>query len=183
MKIDIPPLLYKKVVESSLNRWSNKKPGQFGKGLINNDIDPCKAERIGLLGEAALGEVIDRKVDYEYKEGGVPHDFRFNNLKLDIKTAGRNYGCGLIRAMSDKGKLIPLKSDAYIFAFLESENKTNSVACVNLVGWVSKEEVENCSVVPAKIGKHFNFEIPYDKLHPIEELRKFKREDPGKIKE
>ena len=178
MKIDIPPRLYKKVVEASLNRWSNKKPGQFGKGLINNDIDPCRAERIGLLGEAALAEVIDRKVDYEYKEGGVPHDFRFNNLKLDIKTAGRNYGCGLIRAMSDKGKLIPLKSDVYIFAYLEEENKLNCSACISLVGWTTKEEIEKCQVVPAKIGRHFNYQIPYADLRPIEDLKKYRGEAP-----
>ena len=175
MQILISPHLYIKIEECSANRWSNKKKGQFGRGLINNKEDPCKAERIGLLGEAALSEFINRKVDYEYKEGGSPFDFRLNNLKLDIKTAARNYGTGLIRAKSDKGFVIELQSDVYVFACVEEDDRENKKAIVILKGWLTKEEIEKCQIVPAKIGKHLNYECPHDKLNPIEDLKKHRK--------
>lgn len=174
MQIQITPRLYKKIEKASQNRWSSSKRGRFGRGLINRKDDPFRAERLGLLGEAALAKLIDRKVDYEYKEGGVPFDFRLNNLKLDIKTAHRNYGSGLIRAKTPTGVPLTLKSDIYVFGYVVSEDKLNKIAVIELVGYLEKEEIEKCNVVPAKIGKHYNYEIPYQILKPIEEIKKIR---------
>lgn len=175
MQIQITPRLYKKIEKASQNRWSNSKKGRFGRGLINSKEDPYRAERLGLLGEAALAQLIDRKVDYEYKEGGVPFDFRLNNLKLDIKTAHRNYGSGLIRAITSKGTRVELKSDVYVFGYVVCECKYNKIATIELVGYLEKEEIEKCNIVPAKIGKHKNYDIPYDQLKPIETLKKIRK--------
>lgn len=180
MKISIPFDLYQKCHECSQNRWSNKKKGQFGRGLINNVDDPCKAERIGLLGEAALAQFINRKADYEYKEGGNPFDFQLNNLTIDIKTAAKNYGCGLIRAKTQNHTVIELKSNVYVFAYLEMENRTEQTAIVVMKGWLDKENIEKCDIVPARIGMHFNYQIKYEKLREIEELRKIRKDNFGK---
>jgi hypothetical protein len=128
-----------------------------------------------LLGEAALAKFIDRKVDYEYKEGGVAFDFRLNNLKIDIKTAAKSYNCGLIRAQTPTKVPVSLKSDVYVFAYIGEEDRENKKATVILKGWVTKEEIEACQIVPAKIGKHYNYQIPYEKLRPIEELRRARK--------
>ena len=175
MKIIISSELYQKCDTCSQNRWSNKKKGFFGRGLINSQDDPCKVERIGLLGEAALSQFIDRKVDFEYKEGGTPSDFKFNNYSLDIKTAARNYGCGLIRAKTESNYVISLKSDIYVFAFLESETRQKNEAVVVLAGWLTKEDIEKCKIVPARIGKHYNYEARYEILKDIAELRKIRK--------
>lgn len=174
MKIKITPRLYKKIEKYSQNRWSNKKTGHFGRGLINSKDDPCRAERIGLLGEAALAQIIDRKVDYEYKEGGVPFDFRLNNLKIDIKTAGKNYGVGLIRAKTAEGKVLTLKSDVYAFGYIIKDDRDNKIAEIEILGYLRKEEIEKCNIVKARVGNHLNYEISYDKLSPIETISKLK---------
>lgn len=173
MKIQINPKLYEKCHLCSQNRWSNKKKGFFGRGMINSNIDPYKVERIGLLGEAALAKYINKEVDYEYKEGGTPFDFNFNGLNIDIKTAARNYGSGLIRAVSDKGRKIELKSDIYVFGYLEWENKKEKKAEVVLTGWMERCKIEELEIVPARVGQHFNYDIPYEKLNPIETIKTF----------
>lgn len=177
MKIQIPPKLYEKCNLCSQNRWSNKKTGHFGRGLINSKDDPCKVERIGLLGEAALAQYINQKVDYEYKEGGTPFDFNLNGLNIDIKTAARNYGCGLIRAVSDRGSVVELKSDIYVFAYLEVENRDEKMATVVLTGWEEKCKIEKMKTVPARIGNHLNYELSYQNLNPIETLKNFRKKE------
>lgn len=177
MKIQIPPSLYQKCEECSQNRWSNKKKGQFGRGLINNKEDPCRAERVGLLGEAALAQFIDRKVDYDYKEGGNPIDFQLNCCKIELKTAAKNYGCGLIRAKTANNTVIELKSDVYVFGYIETENRESREASVVLKGWLTKNEIlRKCKIVPARIGNHYNYQIEYETLRPIEELPKIRKD-------
>lgn len=171
MKIQISQQLYEKCDKHSQNRWSNKKKGFFGRGMINSNDDPCKVERIGLLGEAALALYINQKVDYEYREGGAPFDFNIGGLNLDLKTAARNYGCGLIRAVSDRGTVIELKSDVYVFAYLERENKDEKSASIVLTGWLERCKIQTQSVVPARVGKHYNYECKYTNLNPIETLK------------
>lgn len=177
MKIEIPPALYQICESCSQNRWSNKKKGVYGRGLINNVDDPCRAERVGLLGEAALAQYINRKVDYKYKEGGNPFDFSLNNCKIDIKTAAKSYGCGLIRAKNQYGKSIELTSDIYAFGYIEKDNRKDKEATVILKGWLQKAEIEKCPIVPARIGSHYNYQIEYGQLKPIEELRKIGSKD------
>ena len=181
MRIEIPSEIYKKCEECSANRWSNKKKGVYGRGLINNINDPYRAERIGLLGEAALAQYINRKVNYKYVEGGNPFDFQLNNLKIDIKTAAKSYGCGLIRAQNQYKKQIKLTSDIYIFSYIEEENREDKKAAVILKGWMERENVEKCQVVPARIGKHYNYQIDYEKLKPIEELPRIKTEKQPRV--
>lgn len=181
MKIEILPSLYQKCESCSQNRWSNKKKGIYGHGLINNTDDPCRAERVGLLGEAALAQYINRKVDYDYKEGGNPFDFSLNKWKIDIKTAAKNYGCGLIRAKNQSGNIIELTSDIYVFAYIEEDNRKERKATVILKGWLEKAGVEKCPIVPARIGRHYNYQIDHVQLKSIDTLKSVRREtDVGK---
>ncbi len=181
MKIEISPLLYQKCESCSQNRWSNKKKGTYGRGLINNVDDPCRAERVGLLGEAALAQFINRKVDYDYKEGGNPFDFSLNKWKIDIKTAAKNYGCGLIRAQNQNKKPIELVADIFVFACLEKDDRQNKEATVILKGWLAKADVEKCPIVPARIGRHYNYQVNHEQLKSINILKSTRKEnDVGK---
>lgn len=180
MKIEIPPTLYEKCDLCSQNRWSNKKKGIYGRGLINNIDDPCRAERIGLLGEAALAQYINRKVDYDYKEGGNPFDFSLNKWKIDIKTAAQNYGCGLIRAKNQYGDVIELTSDIYVFAYIEKDNRREKEATVILKGWLGRDDVKKCPIMPARIGQHYNYQINYAQLKSIDTLKSVRKEDDVK---
>lgn len=178
MKIQISSKLYEKCRKHSQNRWSNKKKGFFGRGIINSNDDPCKVERIGLLGEAALALYIDQKVDYKYRDDGTPFDFNIGGFNIDLKTASRNYGCGLIRAISDRGANIELKSDVYVFAYLEGENKEEKSASIVLTGWLERCKIQTQSVVPARVGRHFNYECKYTDLNPIETLKNLQEKNP-----
>lgn len=167
--------MYQKCDTCSQNRWSNKKKGFFGRGMINSQADPYKVERIGLLGEVALASFLDKLVDFEYKEGGTPFDFHLEGLTLDLKTAARNYGSGLIRAFTENMTKIELKADIYVFAYLESENKMEKTATVVLTGWQEKCNILKLRLTPARVGKHFNYELPYDALNPIEILKSLRK--------
>ena len=150
--------------------WANSKKGTYGRGIGRTDDDPYKPVRTGLLGEFAFSKVFGTKVDLEYKKGGDHHDTLLGGLTIDLKTAMKNYGAGLIYQQNQWKKIIPLKSDLYVFAFIHHENREDGWANVRIVGYLTQEEVKKCPIKPARKGFHFNYEVEYDKVRPIGEL-------------
>lgn len=170
MKIDINEEDYLKCKEASENYWSNSKKGFFGRGIINTKNDPCKVPRIGLLGEMAFCRFLDIKApNLDYLHNGDKEDFTVNGMSVDIKTAARNYGAALIRCESEKGRSVFKKYDVYVGAYLLYDNGTT--AQVNLVGWLPLNEVILLDKKPARVGHHKNYELEFDKIHPIISIR------------
>lgn len=172
--ITIPPRIYEFCHQASLNQWANtKKSTQWGRGLVNNTMDPSKSSRIGYLGEVAVARLLGLKVDFSYHHGGQESDHVIGNNKIEVKTAAKYYSfaCGLIKVLDETGMPISLKSDIYLFCYLDSRGAdlTKKTAHVSIVGWCLKNEILRCPNVPARRegARHKNKEIPYQDLHGI----------------
>lgn len=153
--------------------WCSKKKGNWGSGLINSDEDKHKAERTGLLGEMAFSKLSGLPINIEYQEGGSNNDFCLTTAKskIDIKTAYRRpkYNAGLIRCGTN-GKTIKLKSDIYIFGYVEKDLRQEKIAQIILVGGEYRENILKKKPQKARLGHHINYEVEYDQLIPIETL-------------
>lgn len=159
--------------EYSQKRWSNKKTGTFGGGILNTDDDPYRTERTGLLGEVAFAKLTGLPVDLGYHELGDECDFRFDNATLDVKTAAKlpKYRAGLIRVEGINGVEIELKSDLYVFGFVCCDNRKKKLGSVTFVGYQRRDWIlEYGSVKPGKAGGWKNLEVPYEKMLPINDL-------------
>jgi hypothetical protein len=171
MKIVITTEDYIKCEKASCNMWANSKKGVYGKGLINNNNDPYKAERVGKLGEVALAKVLGGDVDFSYKEKGDFCDITVKGKKVDIKTALRNYGELLVYARHENGRDIELKSDLYIAAVLLEEDRIKKRAIVDLIGWCTRKEILANGMHPGKNGaKHLNYVAKYSSLKHLDVL-------------
>ena len=161
-------------VKHAEDMWANKKTGEWGKGLLNTPEDPHKAERVGTLGEMAFSKHSNLPIDLTYIEGGDQQDFVLvdsTNRTLNIKTAARNYNQALIKVKSSPtGKLIKMKNDVYVFAYIISEIQDAQKATLMLVGWETKEEIEKWPIVPAMKGRHMNYAKKYEWLRPLPTL-------------
>lgn len=168
---------YKDVVFASTHMWANSKTGEWGAGLINSVKDPSRVERTGRLGELAFSIMSGLPPNLEYIKHGDNYDFKINDILIDIKTAARKpkYKAGLIKAGYTKDKLIALKHDIYIFSYLKKEDMLEEWATVDLVGYIFKDEIEKYPMSPALMGHHFNKEIPYGDLIPIENFLEDKK--------
>lgn len=161
---------YELCVKAAANMACSRKPGGiFERGCINTPSDKFKVERIGRLGEVALARYLRVKPDLEYHKDGDKEDFIYRGLSVDIKTASYNSGRGLIRAITQWGRYVPLNADVYIFAYLNKESRVEQTADLVYVGFLYQNEVLR-EPVPARIGKHWNFEVNHSELRPIEEL-------------
>ena len=162
---------YQRCEEFSHNIWANKKKGNWGKGMVNTVEDFHRVERVGSLGEISLAKLVNSQVDFSYKEGGNETDLILRSkFKSEIKTATHNYGQGLIRAVDDRGRSVPLLSDIYVFGYLDEEDVDNKYARVGIVGFEIKKNIIKLDMVPAIRGKHLNYAIMYHKLQPILKL-------------
>ena len=161
---------YQACVVASMNMWGNTKPGTYGKGLTNLPNDPYRVSRVGRLGEMGFARLLGTYPDLEYKKGGDDSDFTYKGLTIDTKTAFSNYGFALVYAENESGRLIPLKSDIYVFGFLKFEFRTTNRAEITYVGYASKELILAQPIVPARRGTHKNYELPYKKLFPLSGL-------------
>lgn len=156
---------------ASRNFWASSKGGIYGKGLLNSENDPCKTERIGLLGQMAFSKLIDEPVDLVYREFGDKQDnLIFNKYKIDIKCAARNYGANLIQKTNEFGREQKIDKHIYVGSFLESENREEKKAEILLVGFCLQEDVLKAKVAPARRGRHINYEIPFEQMRPITKL-------------
>lgn len=173
-RVNIQDRDYQICCETAKHLWSSSKKGNYGRGLANTSEDPYKVERTGLLGEMAFAKMLGLEVDTSYCENGVAYDFILNGKFVDVKTETKRhkYECGLIYARSESGKTIPLKSDIYVFSYLESENSKENKATIVLLGYCTKLEVERILPQPGRRqgSTHMNYEVQYHKLHPLKEL-------------
>lgn len=154
------------------NMWCSKKLGEWGRGLINTKNDRFRAERTGKLGEMAFAQMFGLAMDIEYKRGGDDKDFKIGIKKINVKTAFRRpiYDAGLVKAKTDAGNIANLDSDIYIFSFIDNDDRDKKEAKVVMVGGITKDAICKYSMSPAKVGKHMNYEIPYDKLLSFKDL-------------
>jgi hypothetical protein len=157
--------------------WANKKKGKWGSGLINSEEDERKAERTGLLGEIAFAKIFGFPIDIEYCKGGKSNDFLScvntkDGITIDIKTAARRpkYNAGLVRCTNGWGKPAKLSADIYVFGYVESEDRRNKLSKLIMVGWDYKTNIMKHKKNRAKMGNHYNYEVEYLRLIPIQFL-------------
>lgn len=171
MLINLNKEEYEKCEQSSKNQWCSSKIGIYGKGILNNDNDQYKVERIGKLGEAALGKMISEDPNYDYKENGDLFDFNINGYAIDIKTSSYEKDYGLILAVNEQKKELPLKCDYYVMATLKEEDRSTKTAIIEIHGYCSKEDVlkRNKIYFPYR-HSGLNYKISHNTLLPIENL-------------
>lgn len=173
---------YEVCMNASQNMWCSSKKGKWGGGLINSEDDKTKAERTGLLGEIAFAKLANLQINVDYCEGGNDEDcLTINGLKIDVKTAAKKpkYKAGLIRAANPNQKLVSLKSDLYVFAYIVEELSQEKICRVVIVGGEYRENIVKRELKKAKVGNHFNYEIKYKELIPIKDLLLLVRGNDG----
>lgn len=165
--IFIRPDEYSIALEAADNMWCSKN-----KGYLNTNQDPKKTERIGRLGEVAFGKIFNLSIDMEYKEYGDTMDFFLNQNKINVKCASKypEYEAGLVRMCNNDGREVELKQDLYVFGYLKNENKQLKQANVVLVGYQQVDFIKKLEKRNAKIGNHYNYEVPYSSLIDINQI-------------
>jgi hypothetical protein len=166
-----------RLAAEAVTEWSTQfKDGPWGEGHTE------EAEIIGLCGEHAGKQALgsNRLPDLSpLPPGGKPWDFLGPpplNYRMEIKTSTYQKAKeGLIRAVNDYGKPRPLNCEVYIFATLldsvRDALRYNEKVRVIINGWVGRAEVPLRTYPPrAENGKHRNYEVPFDLLHPIPKL-------------
>lgn len=158
--------------EASGNLWANSKTGYYGSGILNKKDDPHRTERIGLLGEMAFSKITNLPYDFTYKVRGKPQDFNFDDYSIDVKTSAKYpaFEAGLIYAQNEKGKLVKIKPDYFVFSFLMEEDREKKFAKLCFLGYIKKKHLENLEMVKARQGFHMNYEIPFIELKPLVKL-------------
>lgn len=159
--------------EYSSKRWSNTKKGDYGKGFANTKDDPYKVERIGLLGEMAVGKIFNLPVDLTYREGGDECDFILaKSITSNSKCRTKKYDEAIVVCENEHGQKMSLKNDIYIFSYLEGENAKYKKAKIVLVGFSTKNFIiDNCQVRPGYREHCKNRTIPYIQTKSIIKLR------------
>lgn len=165
---------YEKCVKSTEgeNFWSNSKTGKYGSGLCTTNKDKYKPARTGRLGELAVARLLNVEADFSYIELGDSEDMLYYGKKVDVKTATRNYGKGLIYCQNQWGKIIPLNKDLYIFSFVREEDRDNKYCKIVIVGYLPRYKVKKCPIERSRVAgaKHLNYEIRFCDTYPIERL-------------
>lgn len=159
-------------IENSVDfRWSQTKKGSpWAEGLNKNGTF------IGLLGEMAVGKVLNLKPNLEYHEKGVKDDFIYKGYSIEVKTSSLNYQKGLLKIKEGgiNGYNHKLKSDIYIFCTLRKNNPIEKTALIDIQGIISKHKIiENNYELKKAISKksnHYNIEIPYNDLTDINNI-------------
>lgn len=167
----IEPDEWKIIKENVPQRWSQHKTGSSWAEGLNKD-----GTFYGLCGECAVGKIIGEKPDLGYEEKGVPEDFIYKGYNIEVKTSYGDYGFGLLKRKEKSGFIHDLKSNIYVFCTIEKGNYVmeNKPIPVTIQGIISRKRIleEFSELHPSKSRKsdHFNLEIPYDQLRPVEEL-------------
>lgn len=163
----IHPEEYEICLSASDNMWCSKN-----KGHINSKTDQKKAERIGRLGEMAFGKLFNLSIDAEYHEYGDTMDFFYKKNKINIKTACKypEYEAGLVKIRNNKKEKIKLNQDLYVFGYLKNECRQTKRASIVIVGYQTKDFILTKDEKYAKLGNHYNYEIPYSNLLDIKEI-------------
>lgn len=174
--------LYQKCFKASKNMWCSKK-----RGYINSKKDPRRAERTGLLGEAAFAKLFNLSLEknFKYKKFGEKVDFILHGQKIDIKTGQDcNSRRAYIPAINKWRKSVELNSDIYVFCYINEEKLIRDeeknvlggeYAEVVIAGYLLKKHI--LKYTPKRTPKDtkrpwWNYEIWYDDSLDINKLLK-----------
>lgn len=163
---------FAKVMWATKKYKTKKKISPYDIGLANTIEDTTRVERTGLLGEMGFAKIFNVPINLEYKEFGEKVDFLlFRNTGIDIKSATRPYGVGLVRATSDAGFVLPLHNELFVFIVI-TEKAELQQAIVDIIGFATKSMIQQCNKYKArkKTATHMNYEIPYNEMLPITNL-------------
>lgn len=158
---------------SRLKRWSDNKPGAYGRGLANTKDDKRKVTRLGCLGEMGIAKIFNLPFDNEFREKGDKYDFLIHGESLDSKLSRerRIDETGFVMCRNEEGIPIPISKDRYIFGYLQSEDKIAETATVVYCGWQTKAFVESLPETIGKIGDgHYNKEVKFKYLFSMQSL-------------
>lgn len=152
--------------------WGNSKFGKYGAGLCKTDKDKFKPARTGRLGELAVAQLLGVSANLNYINGGDSEDFIYHGKRVDVKTATRNYGKGLIYHKNEWGKIIPLEKDLYIFSFIKEEDRSTKYCKIAIVGYLPRYKVKRCPIERSRVAgaRHLNYEVRFCDTYPIERL-------------
>lgn len=174
IRIEVGVTDYLKCCDYSKNTWGATKPGNYGKGLGNNANDPNRIERVSKISELVVSQLFGvDEPDFEYRKGGDGgSDLEICGLSVDIKCAMRNYGANVFKGVHKSGRS-SLKSDLYIFAYLEGEDRIAHKAAVVIVGYLTKKEIKEFNLMPPRkkfTTRCVNYDIRHEEMHSIEDL-------------
>ena len=104
------------------------------------DFDGNREEQfVGLIGEMVVKDIFNKPMEFvSGYDGG--YDFMLGDLKVDVKTMGRNVDVKDYYVNNFVGHQKDYDCDIYIFTSL---NKQTSI--LTICGWVTKEELFNRS--------------------------------------
>lgn len=125
----------------------------------------------GLLGELAFGKKMNWEVDYARREKRRFWDFISpkSGKTVDVKLMTGNFRTALIMVHHPKGA----KKLADIFVITKLLQEKNHTARIEIVGWISKEDLLKYPTVNGKLGSnHKNKEVPLKDLKKFEDICK-----------
>jgi hypothetical protein len=126
---------------------------------------------VGFVGEWAVCQEINSRfpslcsVDFAPRangDGGC--DLKPFGLTIQIKTAVSADAMNLVRIRDEYGRRKPITARVLCFCQWDESR------CTYLRGWVFTRDVKHLPEVPARRGKHWNIEIPTERLSPISAL-------------
>jgi hypothetical protein len=161
---------YRICIKAANNMWANKKRGsKYNEGIINTKEDPRKAERIGKIGEMAFGLMFNLPMDTSYIEYGDKMDFFYKGKTINMKCSVHysNREVCLVKGMEADGRRIELPQDIYVFGYLKNEDFKNEFANVVIIGYQTKEFIENQNLVKSTKDNHYNYITRYKDLMDV----------------
>lgn len=153
------------------DKWGRGIKGGLTVGGIGELSQQERPIFIGLLGEYATQQYIDRRfptakcvVDTSLLESGdFGVDLQAFGLKMQIKTRQGSSGANLVRRTNNRGKELPIKPHAFVFA------EWNGGLTVYLVGWTWARAVREKDLVES-VGEWKNASITDSELLPMSRL-------------
>jgi hypothetical protein len=140
----------------------------WGRGFIKDAI------LVGLVGEHGLCDLLTRRhfpccVDLKlYPNGDGGRDILVSGVRIQVKTRRRGLAKRSFVRRFDRGKIIPLQCDAYVFAQWEESQDT-----VQILGWVWATDASRRATVgrsPLATATHWNLKIDDASLLPMSRL-------------
>ena len=163
---------YEDCEKHSYNSWiRTKEESTYNNGFFGKKEDSI---RLGNCGEYTFcrftGSIPSYHIFMKNGDGGV--DLTLNDFKYDVKTTTFNDRF-FIRYITEKGIVIPLKSDIYIANRIIEERKDEKYIKLQIMGWQTKSYLmknKNLAEGPGRNATHININCRFDKLRPITEL-------------
>lgn len=177
--------LYQRCITFSHSCQSAHKNGSvFDIGCIGR----YASNRIGKLGECAFAVIHNLDIDWKYRQlGDRGRDFTINGCEIDVKTASKptsnkiyirkKYISKFTKCIVD----IPFAADIYVGARLIEETYSTDRcvgnAIIEIVGFATRKFASKLPIIksPHQDANHYNIEVEFCKMLPLEQLRQFVR--------